>query len=121
MVCCASVCDQRLWVLRDVISLVSTELLSSRLALKAIDVSELVVTLVLLFEICFRLVADWRKFFLSRRNCVDLGLAVITSIIQIPVIRNSGQPYAWLTIFQILRIYRVVLAISWTRELIVRI
>lgn len=84
-----------------------------------LDVSELVVTLLLLFEICFRFIADRRAFIKSRQNWIDVGLAVITSIIQIPVIRNSGQPYAWLTLFQLLRVYRVVLAISWTRELIV--
>ncbi|KAH0551448.1 hypothetical protein GP486_007337 [Trichoglossum hirsutum] len=38
---------------------------------------------------------------------------------QIPPIHNSGAPYAWLTVFQIMRIYRVVLAVSLTRELIV--
>ena len=84
-----------------------------------LDVSELVVTLLLLFEIFFRCVADRRAFIKSRQNWIDLGLAVITSIIQIPVIHKSGQPYAWLTIFQLLRVYRVVLAVSWTRELIV--
>lgn len=65
--------------------------------------------------------ADWRRFHKSKRNLVDLALAVITTIIQIPVIKHSGQPYAWLTIFQIIRIYRVVLAVEMTRTLIVRI
>ncbi|KAL9052768.1 MAG: hypothetical protein Q9162_005188 [Coniocarpon cinnabarinum] len=83
-----------------------------------IDVSETVVTLLLLFEILARLAVDWRHFFKSPRNVIDLGLAVITTIIQLPPIHNSGTPYAWLTIFQILRIYRVVLAIPWTRDLI---
>ncbi|KAI9722779.1 MAG: calcium channel protein [Chrysothrix sp. TS-e1954] len=83
-----------------------------------IDVSETVVTLVLLVEIILRFAADWRHFFLRPRNLVDLGLVVITTIIQLPPIHSSGQPYAWLTIFQILRIYRVVLAVPWTRDLI---
>ncbi|GAB7348680.1 hypothetical protein MBLNU459_g7040t3 [Dothideomycetes sp. NU459] len=83
--------------------------------------SELGVTLVLLFEICFRFVVDWRHFFRSKRNIVDLFLAVITTVIQIPVIRNSGQPYAWLTFFQIVRIYRVVLAVDLTRNLIMTV
>ena len=64
--------------------------------------------------------ADWRRFHKSKRNLVDLALAVITTIIQIPVIKHSGQPYAWLTFFQIIRIYRVVLAVEITRTLIVR-
>ena len=84
-----------------------------------VDVSETVVTIVLLLEIIIRLVVDWRSFFFKPRNAVDFFLAIITTIIQIPQIHDSGQPYAWLTIFQILRIYRVVLAVPLTRELIV--
>ncbi|KAK5123113.1 hypothetical protein LTR85_003311 [Meristemomyces frigidus] len=80
--------------------------------------SEMVVTLVLLCEIVFRFVSDWRDFAHHRRNWVDLCLAIITTVIQIPAIRNSGQPYAWLTVFQIIRIYRVVLAVKMTRDLI---
>ncbi|KAK5115969.1 hypothetical protein LTR62_000425 [Meristemomyces frigidus] len=83
-----------------------------------IDKSELVVTCALMLEILLRFAADWREFTHHRRNWMDLGLAIITCVIQIPVIRNSGQPYAWLTIFQILRIYRVVLAVRLTRDLI---
>jgi voltage-dependent calcium channel len=81
--------------------------------------TETVVTFLLLLEIMLRIIVDWRNFFRSKRNLVDLGIAIITSIIQLPPIRNSGTPYAWLTFFQIIRIYRVVLAIPLTRELIV--
>lgn len=83
-----------------------------------INVSETIVTLVLAAEIIFRLISDWRDFPRHRHNWVDLGLAVITTIIQIPPIHDSGTPYAWLTIFQIIRIYRVVLAVPITRDLI---
>lgn len=86
-----------------------------------INASELGVTLILLFEIVFRFIADWRHFFRSKRNDVDLFLAVITTIVQIPGIRNSGQAYAWLTFFQIVRIYRVVLAVDITRDLILTV
>ncbi|KAB8339248.1 hypothetical protein FH972_022182 [Carpinus fangiana] len=85
---------------------------------KFISISETIVTLALLGEIFLRFIADWRGFFKKRANLVDLGLAIITSVMQIPVIHSSGQPYAWLSIFQILRIYRVVLAVSFTKELI---
>ena len=51
---------------------------------------------------------------------MDLAIAVITATIQIPQIHNSGTPYKWLTFFQIVRIYRVVLAVPITRDLIVR-
>src|SRR5271170_7327396 len=80
--------------------------------------AETVVTFILLIEIALRFVSDWRGFYRSRRNWVDLSLAVITTIIQIPPIRNSGQAYAWLTFFQIARIYRVVMAFGLTRGLI---
>ena len=86
-----------------------------------LDVSETGVTLILLMEIIIRFIVDWRHFFSGKCNMVDLGLVVITIVIQIPAIKHSrgGRPYAWLTIFQILRIYRVVLAVPLTRELIV--
>lgn len=84
-----------------------------------IDVTGTVVTFFLVLEIILRFVTDWRCFHKSRRNLVDLGLAAITAIIQIPLIRSSGEPYAVLTVFQVLRIYRVVLAFSLTRDLIV--
>lgn len=83
-----------------------------------IDTAEVVVTLALDVEIVIRIVADFRIFHRKLPNLVDLALAVITSIILIPPIRNSGQPYAWLTVFQIVRSYRVVLAIPITRKLI---
>lgn len=83
--------------------------------------SELAVTLVLLFEIVVRFIVDWRHFFRNKRNIVDLFLAVITTVMQIPPIRNSGQAYSWLTFFQIVRIYRVVLAIDLTRDLIMTV
>nr|POE47803.1 calcium-channel protein cch1 [Quercus suber] len=83
-----------------------------------IDSSEAAVTLILLLEIIFRFVSDWRDFASHRRNWFDLFLAIVTAIIQLPVIHGSGAPYACLSIFQILRIYRVVLAVKITRDLI---
>ncbi len=80
--------------------------------------TEIVVTLALLLEIILRLASDWRSFFHSKRNWADLLLAIVTSVIQLPPIRNSGQAYAWLSAFQVARIYRVVLAFSVTRDLI---
>ena len=80
--------------------------------------SELGVTLVLDVDIVLRFASDWRGFRHRRRNWVDLGLAIVTTVIQIPAIHNSGVPYAWLTVFQILRIYRIVLAVRMTRDLI---
>ncbi|OJJ49743.1 hypothetical protein ASPZODRAFT_89183 [Penicilliopsis zonata CBS 506.65] len=83
-----------------------------------IENTEIVVTLGLLLEIIIRFVSDWRAFHTKRRNWVDLGLVVVTCIIQVPAIKNHQGPYAVLTLFQILRVYRVVLAIPVTRNLI---
>lgn len=83
-----------------------------------INNTETIVTLILLAEIIMRFASDWRKFYKKRRNWVDLGLVIITCIIQLPPIRDSGRTYTVLTMFQILRVYRVVLAIPITRDLI---
>ena len=83
--------------------------------------TETIVTIILVGEILARFLSDWRNFHRQRCNLVDLGLAVITAAIQIPPIRNSGQPYEWLTFFQIIRIYRVVSAIPITRDLIKKV
>ena len=111
-----------LWVILIVLDLVVQSLRSASMGPgreKLIQDVETIVTIILLIEIALRFASDWRNFHQSKYNWVDLGLAVITAVIQIPPIRNSGQPYAWLTFFQILRIYRVVLAVSLTRDLIV--
>ena len=86
-----------------------------------INDTETVVTIVLAVEIVLRFLSDWRNFHRSTRNWVDLGLAAITAIIQIPPIHHSGRAYEWLTFFQIIRIYRVILEVSLTRELIKKV
>jgi len=83
-----------------------------------IDVSETIVTVILFVEILFRFAADWRHFYKRKSNWVDLLLAVITLIMQFPGIHNSGAAYQWMTMFQIMRMYRVVMAVKLTRELI---
>ncbi|KAJ5180626.1 hypothetical protein N7492_003836 [Penicillium capsulatum] len=109
------------WVLIIFFDLVVQALRSSSMSdnrARFIDVTETVVTLILLVEIGLRFASDWRGFHRKRRNWVDLSLAVITCIIQIPAIKNSGRPYTILTLFQILRVYRIVLVFSVTRKLI---
>ncbi|TQS36328.1 hypothetical protein Golomagni_03227 [Golovinomyces magnicellulatus] len=83
-----------------------------------IGISEAIVTLFLSFEIIIRFLVDWREFFFNNRNLVDLGLALITTVMLAPPIRNSERLYAWLTFFQIARIYRLIIAIPVTRSLI---
>ncbi|KIX07286.1 uncharacterized protein Z518_01939 [Rhinocladiella mackenziei CBS 650.93] len=109
------------WILVIVYSLVVQSLRSANMGdgrQSFIMNSETVVTFLLLLEIILRFLCDWRNFFRGKRNWFDLLLAIVTTVMQIPVIRNSGQPYAWLTAFQIARIYRVVLAVRVTRELV---
>lgn len=112
-----------LWILVITFGLISQMMRSASMSdfrRSFIDNTEVLVTLILLLEILIRLVVDWRHFFHSKRNIADLSIAIITSVIQIPVIKDShdGKAYAWLTIFQIMRVYRVVLALPMTRDLI---
>ena len=86
-----------------------------------IDHTETVVTLILLIEIVLRFMADWRNFHKLPRNWVDLGIAIVTAVIQLPPVHDSGRAYDWLTFFQIIRIYRVVLAVPITRGLILQV
>ncbi|KAL2818969.1 Ion transport protein-domain-containing protein [Aspergillus cavernicola] len=109
------------WIAVIVFDLIMQALRSSSMSddrEQLIDICETIVTFVMLVEIILRFITDWRKFHQKRRNWVDLGLAIITSVIQIPAIKNSGRLYSVLTLFQILRVYRVVLAFSVTKNLI---
>jgi hypothetical protein len=109
------------WVIIIAFGLLSQSFRSARMPPSReafINTAEIAVTLALDIEIGLRIIADIRGFHRKFHNLVDLGLAVITSIILLPPIRNSGQVYAWLTVFQILRSYRIVLYIPMTRRLI---
>ncbi|RAL65069.1 hypothetical protein DID88_001176 [Monilinia fructigena] len=111
-----------LWVIIIMYDIVAQGFRSSEMSEsreRFIDISELVVTFLLLIDIGLRFISDWRDFHKHKRNLFDLGLAIITTVILLPPIRNSGQPYAWLTAFQILRIYRVVMGFEITRSLII--
>ncbi|KAF3917084.1 hypothetical protein ABW20_dc0102550 [Dactylellina cionopaga] len=79
---------------------------------------ELIVSLLLLGEMILRFTVDWRGFFKQSRNCVDLALAIITCVMELPPIRRQETVYAWLTLFQILRFYRIVLFVPVTRNLL---
>lgn len=63
---------------------------------------------------------DWKGFFSTGyHNSFDLFLAVVTTIIQIPPIPSTAV-YDWLTIFQLMRWYRVVIVVPRMRPLLVR-
>ena len=86
-----------------------------------LGVTETVATVIFDVEIIIRFVIsfpDWRSFFRKKANCFDLFLAIATSIIQIPAIHDSSV-YGWLTIFQIMRVYRIIMAVPVTRDLLV--
>ncbi|KAI1467423.1 Ion transport protein-domain-containing protein [Daldinia caldariorum] len=83
-----------------------------------IQANSILVTALLDVEIVIRIAANWRAFPRSYQNLFDLFLAFANTIIIIPHIVESGQTYMWLTIFQILRSYRVVMALPLTRKLI---
>lgn len=112
------------WVVVIAYGLVCQMMKSSSMSLfrrKFIDRSETIITLILLMEVLIRFVVDWRHFFRSKRNITDLIIAIITTVIQLPAVKEAynGKAYAWLTIFQIIRVYRVVLAVPMTRDLVV--
>ncbi|KAF9942606.1 calcium channel protein [Mortierella alpina] len=84
---------------------------------------ELWFTLAFAVDIVIRLLVCLPKpneFLKSRKNMVDLFLVVTTLIIQIPPIRRS-HVYMYLTVFQVLRIYRPIIYIERLRSLIQRV
>ena len=86
-----------------------------------LDKGELALTITFDVEIVIRILAylpDWRKFFFRGQNVLDLVLAIGSTIIQIPAIHNSTV-YPWLTIFQLMRFYRVILEIPRMKPLLV--
>ncbi|KAG2223817.1 hypothetical protein INT45_001951 [Circinella minor] len=92
--------------------------------LNALDRAELGFSLAFLLEITIRFAScwpRWRPFFDSKSNKMDLFIAVITCIIQIPPIHDNRAVYAWLTGFQVLRIYRIVVIFPRVRTLGLRV
>lgn len=88
---------------------------------KLLNTGELVITLAFDVEIIARFASylpDWRDFFRKGTNWLDLILTVGSTIIQIPPIRTSPT-YPWLTIFQLLRFYRVILVVPRMKPLLV--
>ncbi|KAJ2905370.1 calcium channel subunit cch1 [Zalerion maritima] len=109
------------WVLIIALDMCTQALRSARMPKSRellIDKTETVVTILLAVEIIIRFAADWKGFHRNYRNLVDLVLAIITCVIIIPPIRSSGPPYEWMTFFQIVRAYRLVLAVPMTKKLI---
>ncbi|KAF8321114.1 hypothetical protein DL93DRAFT_1599778 [Clavulina sp. PMI_390] len=115
-----------LWVVLALTSLgfqASRTSSSSQSHINLMKIVELYITLAFAVEIIWRILADlpdWREFFSHRHNLLDLALVIITTTIQIPAISNSGI-YAWLTIFQLMRFYRVILFVPRMRPLLLQV
>ncbi|KAG9041442.1 calcium channel protein, partial [Tulasnella sp. UAMH 9824] len=87
------------------------------------DRFELVITIAFDMEIIWRITGylpNWREFNERGVNWFDLFLALTTSIIQIPPI-HDWQYYPWLTALQLVRFYRVILAVPRMRPFVLRV
>lgn len=115
---------QLFWVCLVVVDLISQAFKtanSSPQELALLRHMEVAFALIWDVEMIIRIIAytpDWSAFLRSGRNDFDLFLAVGCSLIQIPPARNSTV-YPWLTVLQLLRWYRVILAFPRMRPLLV--
>ena len=110
------------WIIAIVYSLATQALRASWMSVAReafINHSESVVTWILLSEIVLRFTLEWRTFHQSKQNLMDVGLAIITSIMQIPLFQRAGRTYTWFTVFRIARSYRIFWAIRPVRDLMV--
>ncbi|KAF9193354.1 calcium channel protein [Haplosporangium sp. Z 767] len=91
---------------------------SSPSELKRIDDAEVAFTLFFLLEICVRIAghSTWKLFWKKKSNRVDLFLAISTSLLLLPVVRE-WEWYRYLTIFQVARAYRLIPVIPGVRDL----
>lgn len=69
----------------------------------------------------FMYLPHWRKFFYSKSNIMDVFLAIITIIIILPPIYKHKEVYAWLSVFQLIRFYRVAMAVPTIQNLFLKI
>ncbi|KAF9423938.1 calcium channel protein, partial [Podila epigama] len=91
--------------------------------LAKLDRIEFWFTIVFAIEVILRFLAYLptpKDFFESKKNNVDMFLAIVTLIIQIPSI-HSSRAYVYLTVFQVLRIYRPIIYVERLRSLIRRV
>lgn len=92
----------------------------SRKIITVLDNVERGITIMLDLEIIFRVLAygrRWSCFFESGRNSFDAFLAAVTTVLIVPYIQETSV-YPWLTIFLLMRWYRIILAIPPLRPLI---
>ncbi|KAJ7019630.1 Ion transport protein-domain-containing protein [Mycena alexandri] len=61
-----------------------------------------------------------RHTYSPAQNYLDLALAIGASVIQIPAIQKS-EVYAWFTVFQLMRFYRVILVVPRMKPLLLAV
>ncbi|KAG0004465.1 calcium channel protein [Entomortierella chlamydospora] len=91
---------------------------SSPSAIRRINGFEIAFTALFAVEICMRILghSTWKQFWRKKSNLADLFLAIATTVILIPPIFN-WEWFRYLTVFQVLRAYRLVPAIPGVRDL----
>ncbi|KAI7871731.1 Ion transport protein-domain-containing protein [Spinellus fusiger] len=87
--------------------------------LEMIDNAETAFTFIFVIEIILRIVGapNWIQFWSLGRNQVDLLLVISTCVIQLPMIQNLDI-YKYLTIFQVFRLYRLLICFPRVRRII---
>lgn len=108
-------------VLFDLVFMCLRSFYASEDLLELIDNAETGFTFVFAIEIILRMVGapSWMNFWSTKRNLFDLFLVISTCVIQLPMIQDSWV-YKYLTIFQILRLYRLFICIPRVRSLLVK-
>jgi hypothetical protein len=107
-------------VLFDLIFMCLRSFYATQETLEMIDNAETAFTFVFAIEIITRMIGatNWITFWSTKRNLFDLFLVISTCVIQLPMIQDSWA-YKYLTIFQILRLYRLFICIPRVRRLLV--
>ncbi|OAD00432.1 hypothetical protein MUCCIDRAFT_113913 [Mucor lusitanicus CBS 277.49] len=106
-------------VLFDLIFMCLRSFYASKATLELVDNAETAFTFVFALEILLRMVGatSWMSFWSAKTNLFDLFLVISTCVIQLPMIQDSWA-YKYLTIFQILRLYRLFICIPRVRRLL---
>lgn len=107
-------------VLFDLVFMCLRSFYASESTLNLVDDAETAFTFVFALEILLRMVGatSWMSFWSTKTNLFDLFLVISTCVIQLPMIQDSWA-YKYLTIFQILRLYRLFICIPRVRRLLV--
>ncbi|KAI8331328.1 Ion transport protein-domain-containing protein [Chlamydoabsidia padenii] len=116
-----------LWILLVVVDLVTMAIKNNDMTedqVTTLDSVECGFSIAFLIEILLRLVSQRRQlslFFNDKVNRADMIISIMSCIIWIPAIHSNAVAFAWLSGFQVMRIYRVLLAIPRLRKLLARV